>query len=247
MIAVSYALLAQAAQQRPALRSATEAPVQNTAPRRQLAAQPKNRWHGDESACMISVYEDAKMTEIKVRRAKGKYSLMTKLECERACRAKHGATACQWYNHFERVYIGGGYGDLGECSYTTESRPLYDCGHVPIDDYYLEEMNQSVCLEDYDGSADYCMIFDKPVNNPKTTCTGADFQKKLKEVNQKGAKFFGCGKSKTKKNCQWGCKKGYTLRNGFKKKVVKAGTKSGYFATCVDGRVIHTYLPLCQK
>jgi hypothetical protein len=37
------------------------------------------------------------------------------------------------------------------------------------------------------------------------------------------------------------------LRNGLKKKVVKAGTKSGYFATCVDGRVIHTYLPNCQK
>jgi hypothetical protein len=194
------------------------------------------------------------MTEIKVKRAKGtRYNLMPKLECERACRAKHGATACVWNDIYEYNWNASGNTPVGICKYTTESRTLYDCAHVPLDKYDLEEINVSVCLDDYDASGEYCMIFDNPVNNPKTTCTGADFQKKLKDVNHKGTKFFGCGTSRTKKHCQWGCKKGYTPSNGLKKSAVinargkVVGMKSGHFATCVDGTVIHTTLPHCQK
>jgi len=129
---------------------------------------------------------------------------------------------------------------------------------VPVDDYQLDEINLSVCLDNYDGWAEYCMVLDKPVINTTKTCTGADFEKKLKELQPKNtnlyyAKFFGCGRGKTKTSCPWGCIKGYTPSNGLKnsdvinKKGKIAGTKSGHFATCVDGTVIHTTLPHCQK
>lgn len=295
MIAVSYALLAQAAQQRPALRSATEA----SETRRQLGGktcktdadckseaqktrcgersktcvkkQPTNGWK-KESACLDPNNNSFDGKDLKLIDLKGKdnynESVMTRDQCLQACQQKNGATACQWYDHqndgeFGSVYnmhhrsVGGGRGgSLGNCFYITRST-VYDCAHVNLSDDDLEwgyPEFEDVCLEDYDGSTDQCIVFDEPVSNTRTTCTGADFQAKMAELQQTykpmldGTKLFGCGSSLRKKNCQWGCKPNYRLVNGKKGKREdhQNGTKSGYTLDCIDGKVITSFFPKCE-
>merc|ERR1712216_718617 len=74
-------------------------------------------------------------------------NMVTKADCEIACRAQPGATACEWDEAF-------GGASLGTCKYFTDSQ-VYDCQSVWFDD----EETDDVCYEHYDGNTEWCMVF----------------------------------------------------------------------------------------
>lgn len=208
--------------------------------------QRKDAWSEEESPCLNR----------KDHRLKGKkiLNMITQEECKRACKAQPDATACQWENNmYDAVFgplEGGSLGDdgyLGKCQYFTDS-DVRDCQYVHWDD---EEYELDSCADNYDGNAEYCMVFGAKVESKtKTTCTGQDFKNRFNpEVSPfEGIRVFGCGSGKTKTQCSLGCKSGYTLKNDPNGKFEGTkGTRSKFVATCFNGEVFYGMLPQCSK
>jgi hypothetical protein len=190
-------------------------------------------------------------------------NMLTQKECERACKAQPGATACQWDNNDVQGELGDLRGEyLGRCRYFTDSdaTDIRDCEYAwwNTDDFDPEA---EPCYN-YEGTSEFCMVFRaKVVQKGSKKCKGKDFKDRYNPDNGKfkGIRVFNCGKNKTKKECKLGCKRGYTLK---KDEVIGAppskapagtphlasgGTESRFTAHCINGKVIHGMLPICVK